>query len=222
MRAPRIGYIACVLIVGASAATAQEKSDTGIDFPSGYVEKLAADMATRPFATPANVADEWAKLIYDQYRDIRFRGERAVWRGQGRNFELHLLPSAWLYKQPITINIVENGRARPIQPDNAFFEFGSLAGPPPEGRVIGFSGFRINGPINRQVNRRARNFRSSGRSGSRPPLAMRGASSFTPYSTVLRRPVPTRSMLPEALPRSSTLMSSYSLDGRECRLASLR
>jgi hypothetical protein len=37
MRAPRIGYIACVLIVGASAATAQEESDAGIDFPPGYV-----------------------------------------------------------------------------------------------------------------------------------------------------------------------------------------
>jgi periplasmic glucans biosynthesis protein len=151
VRAPWIGFaVVCALMSGALELAAQDRSDSGILFPPGYVEKLAAEMATKPFVPPTeNVAEQWAKLNYDQYRDIRFRSERAVWRGERRNFELHLLPSGWLYKQPISINVVENGRARPIEPDNALFEFGSLAGPPPEGKVMGFSGFRINGPINR-------------------------------------------------------------------------
>src|SRR4051812_5316719 len=126
------------------------QSDSGIAFAPGDLELLAAKMATKPFVPPTeNVHEQWAKLNYDQYRDIRFRRERAVWHGQGRNFELHLLPAGWLYKQPISINVVENGRAVPVEPETALFDFGTLAGPPPEGKVMGFSGFRINGPINR-------------------------------------------------------------------------
>jgi len=141
MRAPWIGFVvACALTAGPPELSAQ--SDSGIAFAPGDVELLAAKMATKPFVPPTeNVPEQWAKLNYDQYRDIRFRSERAVWRGQGRNFELHLLPSGWLYKQPISINIVEDGRARPIEPDNGLFEFGALAGPPPEGKVMGFFGF---------------------------------------------------------------------------------
>lgn len=148
MRAPWIGFAVALggLTSGALELTAQD----GIDFPPGFVEELADKMATKPFVPPTeNVPEQWAKLNYDQYRDIRFRSQRAVWRGQGRNFELHLLPSGWLYKQPLSINVVENGRAKPIEPDNALFEFGTLAGPPPGGKVMGFSGFRVNGPINR-------------------------------------------------------------------------
>ena len=151
MRAPCIGLaIVCAMIAVPPKLAAQTRVDSGIAFPSDYVEKLAAEMATKPFVPPAeDVPEQWAKLDYDKYRDIRFRTERAVWRGQGRNFELHLLPSGWLYKQPITINIVENGRAVPVEPDNSLFEFGTLAGSPPEGKVMSFSGFRVNGPINR-------------------------------------------------------------------------
>ena len=109
MRAPWIGFaVTCALIAGPSELGAQDTSDSGIAFAPGYVELLAAKMATKPFVPPTeNVPEQWAKLNYDQYRDIRFRSERAVWRGQGRNFELHLLPSGWLYKQPISINIVD-------------------------------------------------------------------------------------------------------------------
>ena len=92
--------------------------------------------------------EEWLNLGYDRYRDVRFRAERAIWRGQGRNFELHLLPSGWLFKQPVDIYVVDGGRAERVQPDSSIFEFGSLAGPPPEGKSMPYSGFRVNGPIN--------------------------------------------------------------------------
>ena len=150
MWAPRIGFAVACALMASVPVTAQNAGDPGIAFPAGYVEKLAAEMATKPFVPPTeNLPEQWSKLNYDQYRDIRFRRERAVWHGQGRNFELHLLPAGWLYKQPISINVVENGRAMPVAPGNALFDFGTLAGPPPEGKVMGFSGFRINGPINR-------------------------------------------------------------------------
>jgi glucans biosynthesis protein len=131
------------------AAQPAEDSET-TRFWAAHVQGLAAEMARQPFAPPrSDLPEKWAKLDYDQYRDIRFRRERALWRGEGRNFELHLLPAGWLFKYPVNVFVVENGQARQIVPDNSYFDFGKLAGPPPEGKTMSFSGFRVNGPINR-------------------------------------------------------------------------
>ena len=133
------------------AATAWAQVPAGGElFAPGYVEQLAAARAQKPFAAPASeLPEQWANLSYDQYRDIRFRSDRAIWHGEGRQFELHLLPAGWLFKQPIEINIVNGGRIYPLAPDNALFDFGKLAGPPPENKVMPFSGIRVNGPLNR-------------------------------------------------------------------------
>src|SRR5436190_22635475 len=78
--ASRIGFAVACALMATLPMSAQNAGDSGIAFPTGYVEKLAADMATKPFVPPTeSVPEQWAKLNYDQYRDIRFRRERAVW-----------------------------------------------------------------------------------------------------------------------------------------------
>src|SRR5262249_49160422 len=112
--------------------------------------ELAREMAQKPFTPPQSVPDRWANLNYDQYRDIRFRRERAIWRGDRRNFELQLLPAAWLYKFPVSINVVADGVVHALTPDSTLFEFGKVVGQPPADTApMPFSGFRVNGPINR-------------------------------------------------------------------------
>jgi periplasmic glucans biosynthesis protein len=146
----RVVLFAGLLLAAAFGAAAQPQTDSGLLFTSSYVDRLAADMAQKPYAAPdGNLPEQWSTLNYDQYRDIRFRRERAVWHSQNRNFEVHFLPSGWLFKEPVAINIVEGGKAHPVEPDNALFDFGSLAGPLPEGKTMPLSGFRVNGPINR-------------------------------------------------------------------------
>jgi glucans biosynthesis protein len=119
-------------------------------FSAEYVVQLASELAKKPFAPPKEeVPNGLADIGYDKYRDIRFRPERAIWRGQHRNFELHFLPAAWIYKYPITVNIVTAGVATPVKPDRDMFDFGKLVGQPPaDSAPIKLSGFRINGPIN--------------------------------------------------------------------------
>jgi periplasmic glucans biosynthesis protein len=142
-----------VLRLGAGPAGAQDATDPAPSQPFSpeYVQQLARDLAKKPFASAKDeVPARWANLSYDQYRDVRFRAERAIWRGDRRNFELHLLPSGWLYKYPVAINIVDGGITKPIQPDNSLFAFGTLAGEPrADAPPMSFSGFRVNGPINR-------------------------------------------------------------------------
>lgn len=143
--------LACLFLGLADAAWAQAPA-IAMDVPAtgSHVEHLAAEMAKQPFAAPAvSLPEQWANLGYDQYRDVRFRADRAIWHGQGRKFEIHPLPSGWLFKQTVDIHIVDGGHIQPIQPDNALFEFGTLAGAPPAGKTMTFSGFRVNAPINR-------------------------------------------------------------------------
>jgi periplasmic glucans biosynthesis protein len=119
-------------------------------FSHETVKHIAADLASKSFQAPTEENIKGLQqLNYDQYRQLRFRRERTIWRGEGRQFELQVLPTGWLFKMPVEINIVEGGVSRPLSPDNSYFDLGPLAGKlPPEAR-LNFSGFRVTGPMNR-------------------------------------------------------------------------
>lgn len=118
-------------------------------FSAAAVRKIAAERAAKPYAPPERKADATASpLTYDQFRDIRFRASQAIWRGEGLGFEVHPLPVGWLFETPGDIHVVERGEVRPITPDAGYFDVGKLAAPA-VGADLAFSGFRINGPINR-------------------------------------------------------------------------
>ncbi len=48
---------------------------------------------------------------YDEYRDLRYRPEHAIWRGQDVGFELQFFLAAYIYKSPVEIYLVEDGAA---------------------------------------------------------------------------------------------------------------
>ena len=121
-------------------------------FTHEMVKELARQLAAKAHEPPSVVSPKGAvEFDYDQYRQIRFRPERTIWRGEGLNFELQLLPTAWLFKTAVEITVVADGAELPLAPDNAYFDLGPLAGKlPPESR-LGFSGFRVTGPLNRPL-----------------------------------------------------------------------
>jgi len=139
----------CVL-AGALATPANSQAPVATPFTHEIVQRAASELATKAYVAPPEEAPKGAEALdYDQFRQIRFRRERTIWRGDGLNFELQVLPNGWLFKTPIEINIVDNGNVRTLSPDNSYFDLGPLAGKlAPEAR-IGFSGFRITGPLNR-------------------------------------------------------------------------
>jgi len=144
-----------IALVGCSLgmpALAQAPLSTAGSPPFGYetVQEIASQLAAKPHEPASSALPKGGEALeYDQYRQIRFRRERSIWRGEGLGFEMQVLPTGWLFKAPIEINIVDEGGVRPLAPDNSFFDLGSLAGKlPPEAR-FGFSGLRITGPLNR-------------------------------------------------------------------------
>src|SRR6185295_9291069 len=136
----------CLLAGSATPLCAQEAVQL---FSHELVQRTASELAKKPYEAPADAAKATKDLDYDQFRQIRFRRERTIWRGESLNFELQVLPTGWLFKTPVDIKIVDDGAVVPLSPDNAYFDLGPLAGKlPPETR-LGFSGFRILGPLNR-------------------------------------------------------------------------
>jgi glucans biosynthesis protein len=116
-----------------------------------HVQRLARNLARRRFSAPAErVPEALAGLDYDQYRQLSFRPEKAIWKKDDLGFELQFFPAAYLYKTPVSIFLVEEGRSRRLSADSSFFDFGSYAGKVPRGAPIAFSGFRIHAPLNRR------------------------------------------------------------------------
>ena len=138
-------------VLGLSAAMAQgsQGSPNDTTFAADHVRKLAEEMAARDFVKPrVDLPEPFSALTAEQYRDIRFRPEAAVWRGENLGYEVQLLALGWLYETPVDIWIVEDGKARSLRADSASFAVGPSIGAAPDAAPFAFSGFRVTGMLN--------------------------------------------------------------------------
>ena len=138
------GSIASVIAAGAVRAAPGDPAP----FDADTVRKLARERAASPYRAPdAKLPEAFAKLGYDEYRQIRFDPAQSLWRGAGLLFEAQFFHRGWLYADRVDIYEVVDGMARPVPYRPEMFTFGPL-GPPPPGD-LGFAGFRLHAPINR-------------------------------------------------------------------------
>lgn len=127
-----------------------EAQDAALPFDPQVVRKMARELAAKPFAqADQTLPKELDQLGYDDYRNIRFNTDRSLWRGQGVPFEAQLMHRGFLFRDRVALHVVAEGKAQaiPYSPDLFRFDHG-LARPDPK-LDLGFSGFRLHGPINR-------------------------------------------------------------------------
>ncbi len=118
-------------------------------FTADTVMEIARSLAAKPYKAPPDIeAERDSNSTYDAYRDVRFKRDAAIWRDDRIAFQLHVLPSGWLFRQPVFLYLVDDGVARRFKPDVGLFTFGKKASPLPENAEVSLSGFRINGPMN--------------------------------------------------------------------------
>lgn len=131
-------------------AFAGDAGTEGEPFTPDLVQKYAEELSQKEFKRPAIEADEvFNALNAEQYRDIRFRPEQALWQSERLGAEVHLLPRGWIYETPVSIRVVDNGIAKKLTADSRMFAFGPKIEKAAEAAPYAFSGFQLKSPLNR-------------------------------------------------------------------------
>ncbi len=111
----------------------------------------ARQLADQPFhAAPKPVAPHAASdaLTYDQYRDIRFRTDRSLWRQDKLPFEVQFFHPGFVNTETVKINeVTAGGAVRELAFDMADFDYGHNK-TPSRALASGYAGFRVHANIN--------------------------------------------------------------------------
>lgn len=114
------------------------------------VGQMAQKLAAQPYQKPDNaLPPELANLNYDQYRDIRFKPEKALWRARKLPFELQFFHAGSYFNVPVRINLVGVDGATHVPFNPSDFDYGNNKNlDPSKLKDIGFAGFRVHFPLN--------------------------------------------------------------------------
>jgi glucans biosynthesis protein len=121
----------------------------GAVFDHAWLVAEAKRLAALSYVTPpSELPNGFDSLTYDQYRDIRFKETKRIWRDEKLQFQLDVLPGGFFFTKPIHVGIVENGAVTPLISTPDMFDFGPAVPPLPAGTALPFSGFRVRNQVN--------------------------------------------------------------------------
>ncbi len=142
-----ITLLIAVAMPAAAWGQTWEREDVGFD----NIQSRARDLANKPYVAPdPNRLPAWMNdLTYDQYRDIRFNPNQALWATENLPFRAMFFHPGYLFREPVTLNEFTSSHQQQIRLAEAFFNYGPLIQKhgelPPDG---GFAGFRLHAPLN--------------------------------------------------------------------------
>ncbi|MGE5523910.1 MAG: glucan biosynthesis protein G [Rhodospirillaceae bacterium] len=113
------------------------------------VAKRAQELAAAPYKKPeGTLPKSLQSLTYDQYRDIRYKPDRSLWREEKLPFEVAFFHQGFYFNHSVKINEIVGKRVHPIRFDASAFDYGANAIDRAELRNVGFAGFRVHYPVN--------------------------------------------------------------------------
>jgi glucans biosynthesis protein len=141
-RAALLGILVTLLLAAAGEARA-----FGLDDVAAIAERNGAEpyRADRQKAVP-----EWmraGKMTYDQWRDIRFKPDHALWRDEGLPFQVQLFHPGLYFERSIEVNVVDADGVKPFPYSTALFDYGKNKFASKIPSDIGFAGLRIHYPL---------------------------------------------------------------------------
>jgi periplasmic glucans biosynthesis protein len=132
----------------AGLAVGALQSAPALSFGFDDVAAQAQSQAQRPYQSGSRKPPaELAALTYDQYRDIRFRPDHALWRTEKVPFELMFFHLGKFQTEPVRINEVTPQGVRHIPYRSADFDYGKNKLSPQKWGDLGFAGFRAHYPF---------------------------------------------------------------------------
>jgi len=136
--APRLPLAALLLVPAVALA-----------FGFDDVDRRAVELSKKSFEpAKADLPSVLKELTYDQYRDIRFRPERSLWRADKLPFEAAFFHRGGIFNEGVRINeVTESGvREIPFRADQ--FDYGKNTLDRSKIGNVGFAGFRVHYNVN--------------------------------------------------------------------------
>lgn len=118
--------------------------------PFGYehVVEAARELAKKDFQDPKALPEFLQKIDYDQWREIRFKPEKALWRADRLPFNVEFFHPGGLFNRTVAINVIDSGDVKPVQFSPSLFHYGMDQFEDRVPKDLGFAGFRVHYPIN--------------------------------------------------------------------------
>jgi glucans biosynthesis protein len=145
---PRIFRLLAIVALSSSACgQTWEREDVGFD----HIQSRALDLSNKPYTAPNRESlPAWIhNLTCEQYQDIRFNPNQALWATDNLPFRAMFFHPGYLYREPVTLNEFTSSHQQQIRLAEAYFNYGPLLQKhgelPPDG---GFAGFRLHAPLN--------------------------------------------------------------------------
>ena len=118
--------------------------------PFGFeqVVQRAREVAAAPYRDAKGGVPEWLLgITYDQWRDIRFRPDRALWSDTPSNFQVQFFHPGRLYDRQVLINVIDENGVQEVAFSPSVFDYGKNDFASQVPQDLGFAGFRLHFPI---------------------------------------------------------------------------
>lgn len=137
---PWLAALILAIAMPCGSALAFEFSDV-----AGRARELAKSAYRKP---EIKLPQELRDLPYDQYRAIRFKPEKALWRNAKLQFELTFHHQGQQFDEPVKISEISADGISEIKFNPDDFDYGPNKIDPQRVRGIGFAGLLVHYPVN--------------------------------------------------------------------------
>lgn len=144
---PGVRALAALVIVSFSSLTSAAKSQPQFGFEQ--VVSRAKALADKPFQPPEKVPQFLRELDRETWDSIRYRPDKAQWRGSDRSFEVQFFHPGLFYQNAVPIYGVNQYGVGRLPFEKARFEYPSQKLRERTPDDLGYAGFRLHYPINR-------------------------------------------------------------------------
>src|SRR5213594_1994822 len=113
--------VGALVVLGVAGLPRGAAAAFGLEEVAGRARKLAEE----PYRDPKGQVPDWLlKITYDQWRDIRFRPEFALWHEPRLPFQVQFFHPGLYYNRPVALNVVDAKGVRPLQFSPTQFDYG--------------------------------------------------------------------------------------------------
>jgi glucans biosynthesis protein len=137
-----------VVMMGAQPAFALPRLEA-VHVTLDYVARKAEARAHKPFHSPrADLPAFLSQLNYDEYRQIAFRDERALWTEDRLPFRVEFFHLGYIYQEPVHLNEFSSTHVQSVRFAPDFFDYRSLRLPAEIPANTGYAGFKVLNALN--------------------------------------------------------------------------